>query len=1296
MASPNPFSSSPFQRLTDEQEAQAAAELAKTPMPVKISEQPEPKAEAVPAASPSSEETPTPRRRAKSDNYTPPAELRQVFDASAQAFDVPVNVLMALAHQESRYNPSAVGVKTEWGRAKGMMQYLDDTAAGLGINPFDPNEAIPAAAKQIRERLDKGYSMEDAVKEHFAGPDRKKWGEKTAAYGREVMEKVGKIGEMVLGEQPRAEAGPDLAALQQQLDAEEPGRYKVMPEGYDQTHFSPATMPRDVYQQNFVQMNPGASDAALQHAMDEYDQQAQARAAQDPAADRFKTLQSPEATFDARLNQKLQGQPNGVVPPLPGKLQPQPAEPAQPYNTAAAESEGALSAAASYLGKSFKSGMYDLAGVGAKVLDEINPWTLSPSDAAVLFKDDPAKLEQLQNDSAAMVLSRFAKRMSKSSEESMTELSDRAKRDYGSLEYATTDTDKAAYMSPTKVIGDVVRSLPTTVAMAFSIYLTKGAAARAEQSALAAGMTPELAKQAAVAAGAKAMATAGAASEGMTGYAQQANQSSAEAGKVPMAELAKSPRFQELLQQGYTLETARAQIIADTGEQAGQIAGIVDAAVNAVGGEFLGKILTEGGKLIPRIMKGAANESATELVQSAGEQVGENRAKQQNINPQQSLSQGVGEAAVGGAVAGAVMGGVAAGAGGAGPAGAAEQAPAPAADIPAPRPTPASKFQPVPAAAVPAAPRSSTPLTSAVEGAAEQPARVVVSNEQGSSAVGTVRRYQEDGQGGFAAEIVGDDGQVYTITDEDGVQLTPVEPAPGPLTAALEAAAEEHAAAPAAQEQQAVAEVAVQTQAEQEAPAEDATEPAQRAEPPAIVDMSDEQLRARLKYIASQAKESGWDKRFVAARREVEAEINKRATAQGNANAKPIRSAAGNDGGGSGRLPARNGGTDGGRPGADRPLPGYEGGNAIVDGAQAEDDIASANTAADAQPALTESADWKISPYHAYSFSDQKRADAFMAKKAVDASKFEVKQTGPVRWQVVPKEGAPVTPQDKLAAADAKYARQDALIQQASENAVKRKAMKAVAGKKIDAEWTAFKPETGTLDIPRAQMPQVKSEHRGAMVNFLNARGIEHEAVEVPAGKLKPTQREFSAEKVQAARDNAGGDRSILISADNHVLDGHHQWLAELGGSEPVKAIRLNAPIRELLDQVHEFPSSRTADGSTKAETTAQPITGEENGNDNPKRKPNGANEVVGQQDAEKASAKQASAEAAQEVESDQQADTGADIPLSFRKKFKVPHEVWVSDEGKYETVDLPVTEALASVREDIDNLRALLGCLKG
>lgn len=135
-----------------------------------------------------------------------------------------------------------------------------------------------------------------------------------------------------------------------------------------------------------------------------------------------------------------------------------------------------------------------------------------------------------------------------------------------------------------------------------------------------------------------------------------------------------------------------------------------------------------------------------------------------------------------------------------------------------------------------------------------------------------------------------------------------------------------------------------------------------------------------------------------------------------------------------------------------------------------------------------------------------------------------------------------------------------------------------IAGEAINAEWTAFAPDSGTLSIPRAEMPQIKAEHRGAMVNFLKARGITSDENVVKADSLKPTQAEFSPGKVEKAKSFTGGDRSILVSSDNHILDGHHQWLAKRDAGEDVKVIKLGAPIKSLLSEVAEFPSATTDD----------------------------------------------------------------------------------------------------------------------
>ena len=145
-----------------------------------------------------------------------------------------------------------------------------------------------------------------------------------------------------------------------------------------------------------------------------------------------------------------------------------------------------------------------------------------------------------------------------------------------------------------------------------------------------------------------------------------------------------------------------------------------------------------------------------------------------------------------------------------------------------------------------------------------------------------------------------------------------------------------------------------------------------------------------------------------------------------------------------------------------------------------------------------------------------------------------------------------------------------------------------LAGKPIDSDWTSFSEESETKNIPRSEMPQIKSENRGAMVNFMKSRGINHEQEEVAASLLKPTQQEFSPAKVKKAMEFEGGNRSILVSNDNYVLDGHHQWLAAREKGEPVKVIRLNAPIEKLVPLAKEMPSTETQDNNEETTITGK------------------------------------------------------------------------------------------------------------
>ncbi|QMV33371.1 hypothetical protein F1_00007 [Ralstonia phage Heva] len=1065
------------------------------------------------------------------------------------------------------------GMRDPWNNLEAGLRYIAYGQRALGTK--DP--ALLAAGYHA------GYDRKD-LKQGII-PDVSDGAKRTRDYAREVAARAGGSAPAgkVASADSAAPATPSIPSLQSALDAQEPGRYEVL-------------------------ADPGADVLARMNTGDD--------------KDRYE-LASPDQISRFQAGQK--------------------------------ESVG--DAAKSFLGKSLKAGAYDLAGAGAKLLDVFTPG-LSESDAATLFKNDPAKLKDYQENSTAMILSRFARRMSQNSEEAMKEISPGAELRYGHKEYATTDLDKAAWASPVKVIGDVVRNLPTQLGLAISAYLTRGAAAQAEAQALKAGLTAEAAKQAAIQAGAKTMATMGAVSEGAIGYAQQANQAREDVAKVSIADLEKSPEYQKLIAAGFTPETAKEKLAAVTAEQAGIVAGVVDAAVNKVGGHFLGKIMTEGGKFVPRVMKGFVNEGVTEAIQSPGEQYGQNVAMKRNINPDQDLNEGLLENLVQGGVVGGVSGGGFAGAMGRGhrPNSAAPNNAAPA--VPAAPAAPENQAPAAPAAPVAAAPAAPVAEPAAPAGPIERAVGKVVPESK---------------------QVVGDDGTVYNVkVGDNGVEVAQIEPVAeaAPALTEREKALQEigdNAASEKPPKPEPAAKVEEAASARVEEPAAKAPAGPTDTRAPAGADLSamdEPALRERMKYLAGQAKRTGgWDKMLVAERKRVEAEISKRKNGQPAAQVEqaaepaPEKTASGAfvkqaDANDAMRTAARetgkphqvvereeagravfdvkpleeaNGANDrgaepaGARVTAAEPASAAPAAPAAERPARAEKPApaagergATAGAVAEQDGALKlpkELAGAKERYNHgSKSFTPKFESEidraAFIAarqnpsKRDADYVKFVQDATGMSEAEVR-AHGAKVREAMKAIAKDAEPgdlfvprvhgAQATAPAEAVTWFGTREKADAHIAKKgmsdthevvpagrrfeihpKVAEGFERFAPETGTLGIPRDEMPQVPTQSHGALVNHLNAQGIEHETKMVPADELKPTQAEFSPEKVEQAKE-ANGDRSVIVSNDGHIIDGHHQALAAKEEGKDVKAIVLDAPVDQALEAVKNSPSAQPA-----------------------------------------------------------------------------------------------------------------------
>jgi predicted ABC-type ATPase len=154
----------------------------------------------------------------------------------------------------------------------------------------------------------------------------------------------------------------------------------------------------------------------------------------------------------------------------------------------------------------------------------------------------------------------------------------------------------------------------------------------------------------------------------------------------------------------------------------------------------------------------------------------------------------------------------------------------------------------------------------------------------------------------------------------------------------------------------------------------------------------------------------------------------------------------------------------------------------------------------------------------------------------------------------------------------------------------------------------------GSLGIDRADMPQVSGRLPGGryapaaemmpkFLDHLKARGIPVTHERVPASTLKPSQATGDMRAVRGiAGSLASGELSdtkpALVSSDNRIIDGHHQWAAHLlgesegtrTGTEPGEpVIRADAPAARLMLEARRFAADHGISGR-KTGDAANPL----------------------------------------------------------------------------------------------------------
>lgn len=744
------------------------------------------------------------------------------FAAAAQRYGVPVNVLMGLAEQESRFNPTALGTQTQWGRAKGLMQYLDSTAAGMGINPYDPAQSIDAAARQLKQRLDKGYSMIDAVREHFAGPDRKKWGPKTAAYGNEVMARAARFGGVSFS--PEGGASAPVTAQPQQPKA------KAQP----------------------------ADDG------------------------RFKPLSSEQ---QRRLNEALDRGDETFVPYIGAK----------PVKIVGAPKRNEGANIATDTGNLLTLGVNSLAVNTREIISRIPGLKhvvpiIDSIDEYFTGKTSEQIFEETKN--------KYERKLTNETQAARKKLwvvEPGDKLEDGSV--AKSWSIGPAWKDPRAYFAGVTESVPEmAVSMGGSVALAKGAF----KAAIKSGATREAASKSA----AKTATIAGGLIEGGLGGASASVAVREQIEKLPDDVLLRSDAVRELMAEGKSLKQARKEVAQNASTKAFILAGVGTGVFGGLGDRAIAKIITEGSSSrIKSAFSGAIAEGVfEEMPQSTAQQLAQNYAVQ-DANPDQKLGQGVANAAAGGAAIGGVMGGGI---------GAATHRNAPA-EQPAAQEAPAEstpEVAPVEPADIPAAPvepiepaRKVGTLERAMGGeqtldAAIDAELAAVKGEQWLGEPGQVVQVspKEDPDATYTLTIEGyENGEVFA-RDQDGtpvqfgqddvVSATPVQQE-APVTEGVQL---EEGQAPeltdfgvTASEPAAAAKPDANLSnfddaAPKAAPDTPRAKPVEVDSPEkTLAKMDEAELRARIKYLAEQAKATGgWNKRLMEERRKVEAEINRR------------------------------------------------------------------------------------------------------------------------------------------------------------------------------------------------------------------------------------------------------------------------------------------------------------------------------------------------------------------------------------------------------------------------------------
>jgi HK97 family phage major capsid protein/HK97 family phage prohead protease len=129
-----------------------------------------------------------------------------------------------------------------------------------------------------------------------------------------------------------------------------------------------------------------------------------------------------------------------------------------------------------------------------------------------------------------------------------------------------------------------------------------------------------------------------------------------------------------------------------------------------------------------------------------------------------------------------------------------------------------------------------------------------------------------------------------------------------------------------------------------------------------------------------------------------------------------------------------------------------------------------------------------------------------------------------------------------------------------------------------------------TKGIPRIKMPQLDDQQTKDFRKYLEKQGYSVTKEKTHASHLRATQNELIGAKVAkiagklSKEPDHQGDKRLVVSNDDYILDGHHHWAAKLAldaadnnltNDTKMKIARVDIPIIRLLEEAERFTGGK-------------------------------------------------------------------------------------------------------------------------